>query len=203
MKLTKALALAAATLATSGLLVACGDGAAESDDTTAETTVAEATETTAAAELPTAAELNEVLAVAIDSEQPMEVRARTVEGGETVDPALFDTMTAAQEESGANFQVVDPVYPGFIPDSVLATVTFTLPDQEPQVAEDVEFIREDDTWKISQSWACILVHNTVSPEQVPQMCQDESAAPAAPAGEVPAEEGAPGEEGAPAEAPAQ
>ena len=84
--------------------------------------------------------------------------------------------------------------PGYTPEYVIAKVVFSVPDQEDQVAEDVEFVHEDGVWKLSQSWACMLVSNTVEPEQVPAMCQ----------GDAPAEdpaEGAP--EGAPAEAPVE
>ena len=169
-----------ATLALAMLLtlVACGDGESGTTDTTQEATTAEATseETTPAAERPDAMALNEVLGTATDPNASIEDRTATVQGGDSVDPALFDTLIASQEESGAEFQVVDPILPGYTPDSVLATVNFTLPEREPQVAENVEFIYEDDAWKLSQSWACTLVTNTVPPEQVPGMCQDPGAA---------------------------
>ena len=47
------------------------------------------------------------------------------------------------------------------------------------LAENVEFIYQDETWKLSQSWACTLITNTVAPEQVPQMCLDFSQTPEA------------------------
>ncbi|WIM66961.1 hypothetical protein QP027_07415 [Corynebacterium breve] len=151
---------------------------------------------TPAPEQPTAADLNEVLARATDSSLPMEERVSSVQGGETA-PELFDTMTISKEESGADFQVVDPVLPGYAPNSVLATVNFTQPDQATQLAENVEFIYEDGAWKLSQSWACTLITNTVTPEQVPAMCQ--AGGDAGPVEEAPAE--APAEQ--PAEAPAE
>lgn len=205
-KLTALIAAAAASLSLAACSTEGGDDATSSASTAAEAeSSAESSEAVPVyGEAPTAAELNNVLMVATDPNAPMEERVNTVQGGDTVDPALFDTMTYAQQESGANFQVVDPVYPGYTPESVLSTVTFTLPDQEPQMAENVEFVFEDGTWKISQSWACILINNTVAPEQVPQMCLDETAAPEAGAeapAEAPAEE-APAEQ-APAEAPAE
>lgn len=166
-----------AVLAAAGLsltLAACSDNDSQSEETS---TSATSSSESAVAQMPTAAELNAVLATAVDSAAPMEQRVTTVQGGESVDPALFDTLSASQIESGAQFQVVDPVLPGYTPDSVLTTVNFTLPDREPQVAENVEFVNENGTWKLSQSWACTLVTNTVAPEQVPAMCQD----PAAPA----------------------
>ena len=81
-------------------------------------------------------------------------------------------MAASKAESGANFEVVDPVIPGYSPDSVLATVNFTVPEEPAQTAENVEFVFEEGTWKLSQSWACTLITNTVTPDQVPEMCTD-------------------------------
>lgn len=195
-----------AVLAATGLslsLAACNDNGSDSEDNSSSAT---STTSSAAAAMPTAAELNTVLATAVDPAAPMDQRVTTVQGGETVDPALFDTLSTSQVESGAQFQVVDPVLPGYTPDSVLTTVNFTLPDREPQVAENVEFVNENGTWKLSQSWACTLVTNTVAPEQVPAMCQDPNAAPApaaeAPAADAPAPE-APVEEAPAPEAPVE
>ncbi|TNL99464.1 hypothetical protein [Corynebacterium tapiri] len=188
-------------------LAACGsdDKAAESSSGAQATAPSSASE--AAPSLPTAAELNQVMGVATNSGAPMEQRVATVQGGETVPPELFDTLAAAQAQSGASFQVVDPVLPGYAPNSALATVTFTLPDRAPNTAENVEFIHENGQWKLSQSWACTLITSTVAPEQVPQMCQDSAAigggvAPAAPAAPAPAAPGAPADPAAPAPAPA-
>lgn len=178
-------AAAAAGLALS--LTACS----EDSDTTETTASSQAASSEAApvAEMPTAEELNAVLQRAADPNLPIAERANTVQGGETT-PELFDLMTQSQQESGANFQVVDPVLPGYTANSVLATVNFTRPNAESQLAEDVEFINEGGQWKISQSWACFLVSNTLAPEQVPDMCK--TGAPA----EAPAEQ-------APEEAPAE
>ncbi|MDY3127614.1 MAG: hypothetical protein SOW59_05725 [Corynebacterium sp.] len=171
--------LVAATCAT--VLTACSAQDSDSNATSqapAEQTVTTAMTTTASAGTqPTATELNAVLARATDPNVPLEQKVETVQGGETA-PELFDVMTASKAESGANFEVVDPVLPGFSPDSVLATVNFTLPDAEPQTAENVEFIQENGQWKLSQSWACTLITNTVTPEQVPAMCSSGTAEPA-------------------------
>ena len=171
---------AAATLA------ACSNGDSTNEESTAATSSSVA-EQAPAQELPTAAELNEILARATNPELPMEERVRTVQGGENA-TELFDVMTQAKNESGADFQVVEPILPGYTPSEVLAAVNFTQPDQGPSVAENVAFVFEDGTWKLSQSWACTLIRNTVAPEQVPAMCNAEQAeeAPAAP--EAPVEE---------------
>jgi len=200
-KLTKITALTA-TLGAALALTACSGGDEGTDGTTAATetaaTGAEDTSAAAAPALPTADELNAVLARATDPNVPVEEKVNTVQGGETA-PELFETMTASQAESGAEFQVVNPVLPGYTPDSVLASVNFTLPDQPAQPAENVEFVYEDDTWKLSQSWACTLITNTVSPEQVPEMCMEFAPAPAP----AECEASAPAPAEAPAEAPAQ
>ncbi|RNE49477.1 hypothetical protein [Corynebacterium alimapuense] len=193
MKLTKIVAMTAAVGAALALSACSDSGESESSSATSEIN-SETTSEVAAPALPTADELNMVLARATDPNLPVEEKVDTVQGGEEA-PELFETMTASQVESGAQFQVVNPVLPGYTPDSVLASVNFTLPDQAAQPAENVEFIYENGVWKLSQSWACTLITNTVAPEEVPAMCQEFAPAPVEEAGEVPAEE--------PAEVPAQ
>jgi len=187
-KLTKMTAITAA-LGAALALAACGDGDSNGETTTETTaTTTETTDAAAAPALPTADDLNAILAKATDPNVLLEEKVNTVQGGETA-PELFEVMANSQAESGAQFQVVNPVLPGYTPDSVLASVNFTLPDSEAQPAENVEFIYENDTWKLSQSWACTLITNTVAPEQVPAMCNEFNPAPAeeAPAEEAPAE----------------
>ena len=177
-------------------LAACSNDETGSDSDTATETNTASQQAAPAAEKPTAEQLNEVLARATNPELPMEERVKTVQGGENA-RELFDVMTQAKKESGADFQVVEPILPGYTPNEVLAAVNFTQPDQGPSVAENVSFIFEDDTWKLSQSWACTLITNTVTPEQVPAMCN----AQAGQDGQAPAQ-GGPGAPAAP-EAPAQ
>ena len=112
-------------------------------------------------------------------------------------PELFDVMTQSQQESGAKFQVVDPVLPDFEPNQVLASVNLTVPGEEPTLINDVNFVFEDGHWKLSQRWACNLISGTLPASQVPAMCTANS--PVAPAPVDPA----PGQSGAPAPAPAQ
>lgn len=192
MKITQA-AAAAAIVACAVTLGACSSDSKDEAPATTSSTVAQQTTTqdVPVAPMPTAEELNEVLNRATDPALPVEEKVLTVQDGATA-PELFDTMTRSKEESGAVFQVVNPVLPGYTPNSVLATVSFTLPDRPAQTAENVEFIYEDGVWKLSRSWACTLITNTVTPDQVPAMCQAEVApAPAAPAVDAPAEGEAP------------
>ena len=158
-------------------------------------------------EMPSVEQLNEILAKASDPNVPQEEKVQLVQGSETA-PELFDVMSQSQAESGATFEVVAPVIPGLVPDSALATVHINTPDGQQQTADQVEFINDGGTWKLSQTWACVLVTNIVPPEEVPEMCADSAVdAPADAAdGEMPAEGEAPaGAADAPAEgeAPAQ
>lgn len=174
------LVAAAAALGISLTVVACSDEPETVDQTTSTTTGQVPVETQAApvAELPSAEELNGVIQRAADPNLPIEERALTVQGGQTV-PELFDVMTQSQVQSGARFQVVDPVLPDFEPNQVLAAVNLTSPDAEPTLINDVTFVHEDGHWKLSQQWACNLVSSTLPPDQVPAMCA--ANAPVAPA----------------------
>ncbi|WKK61834.1 hypothetical protein QYQ98_02765 [Corynebacterium sp. P3-F1] len=192
-------------------LAACSNDETETETETSTATSTASEQAAPAAEKPTAVQLNEVLARATNPQLPMEERVKTVQGGENA-RELFDVMTQAKQESGADFQVVEPILPGYAPNEVLAAVNFTQPNQGPSVAENVSFIFEDNTWKLSQSWACTLITNTVTPDQVPAMCNAQGgngaeapaqggAATPVPGAESPAQggQGAP----APAQAPAQ
>lgn len=183
------LALGAATA-----LSACSssdDGAAE-NSTAAKPSGETSASQVVSTEMPSVEELNEILAKAADPNLPQEEKVQLVQGSETA-PELFDVMSQSQAESGATFEVVAPVIPGLVPDSALATVHINTPDGQQQTADQVEFINEGGTWKLSKTWACVLVTNIVPPEEVPEMCADS----------VP--EGAGMEDGAeaPADAPAE
>lgn len=198
MKSTK-LSAAILALGAATTLAACsssdeGSSTATSSDKTAGETSASQVVTT---EMPTVGQLNEILTKAADPNVPQEEKVKLVQGSETA-PELFDVMAQSQAESGATFEVVDPVVPGLMPDSALATVNINTPDGQQQTADQVEFINEDGSWKLSQSWACVLVTNIVPPEEVPEMCADASTNGA----DAGTDAGAEGEAGAGAEAPA-
>lgn len=175
-KYPKMVALATVAAAAMSMAACSNDDDSDSSNAASSSTSSSASETAVPTDVPTAAELNEVLARATDPAIPAAEKVDTVQDGAAA-PELFDVMTQSKEESGATFEVVDPVLPDYTPDAVLATVLYTLPDREPQTAERVQFVHEDGQWKLSRSWACTLVRNTVPPEQVPAVCQEEGAAP--------------------------
>ncbi|MCP1386703.1 hypothetical protein M5J20_00610 [Corynebacterium sp. TA-R-1] len=181
-----------------GVGIAACSGGEGTETTTSSAATSEAPAATAAApvaEMPSASELNGVIQRAADPNLPLEERMLTVQGGQQV-PELFDVMTQSQLESGATFQVVDPVLPGFEPYQVLAAVNLVQPGAEPTLINDVTFVHEEGHWKLSQQWACNLISSTLPPEQVPAMCS--ASAPVAP---PPVDAPAPAEAPAPAPAP--
>ena len=93
------LVAAAAVLGISITVVACSDEPETVDQATSTTTGQVPVETQAApvAELPSAEELNGVIQRAADPNLPIEERALTVQGGQTV-PELFDVMTSPDAE---------------------------------------------------------------------------------------------------------
>ncbi|WP_018117500.1 hypothetical protein [Corynebacterium mastitidis] len=208
MKLQK---IAAATIALGlglGVVACSSDEGNEKAEVTSKTPASTSAQEVAPA-LPTAAELNQVLAVATDAHRPIEEKIATVQGGETA-PELFDVMARSKEESGADFQVVDPVLAGYAANEVLTSVQFLRPNEPEQMADNVTFVYENGSWKLSKDWACTLVTRVV-PDQAPAMCADQvpsnpvpDPAPAdAPApAPAPAEAPVPAAPEAPAEAPA-
>lgn len=174
-------------VAMSCALTACSSGDDASTGKSASAT-SQAGSQAAKIAMPTPEDLNAVLNLAADPNAPIEQRTQTVQNGESASD-LFPVMTKLRDESHAQFQVVNPILPGYSPNSVLAKVNLVLPDKEPQAADNVEFVYENGKWKLAQSWACTLIEYTV-PDQAPPMCSKDkgSAAPAAPA---PAESNAP------------
>ncbi|WP_185769091.1 hypothetical protein [Corynebacterium anserum] len=195
----KSLALVAAVSA--GLtLTACGN------DNDEENTAPSSSQQTAQEEaIPAAADLQGVLARAVDPNVPTDQKLDTVVGGQEA-PELFDSLTKAAVDSKAQFNVLDPVLPGMLPNVYTANVNLMLPNAEPQQIQGVEFVRDtadQNKMKLDKRWACSLVE-AVLPDQVPAMCNPDTAAPEG--SPAPAPEGqpapAPAPEGQPAPAPA-
>ncbi|WP_426707311.1 hypothetical protein ACEN2D_09560 [Corynebacterium auriscanis] len=164
MKKTMAVAI---TLATTLTMTACG-GDKESTDSTSSSTAAPSS-SAPKKDTPTAAELTNTLNRAVDPNLPPEQKTDTVVGGEKA-PQLFTALTKSKQQSKAQLKVVDPVLPSLTPGNVSATVSLTLPQQQPNNITGVEFVNEGGKWKLDQKWACTLVEN-VLPDQVPPMCK--------------------------------
>lgn len=155
-------------------LAACGDEAEEENTTTSETT----TTTEEIDALPTAEELNAIIERATDPNIPVEEKMNTVEDGEE-NAEFFEIMTQSKEETGATITILEPVLDGYAPDTVRVPARFELPDQEPQEIPEIDFIKIDGEWRLSKTWACMLVEQ-VSPDNIPPTCAEP-----APGGEVP------------------
>lgn len=202
MKLSR-IAAATAALATALTLTACSND--EGSESTSTSSTENSSSSAAMPELPTAADLNAVIAKASDPEAPIEEKVKTVQGGETA-AELFDILAQRKAELGSDFQVQDPVLPGYTNDSVLTNLVYTEGERRDEI-QDISFIFEDGVWKLSRADACVLITSALPPEQVPAMCHDDlppaEGEQPAPEGEQPAP--AEGEQPAPApeEAPAQ
>ncbi|MDN6284066.1 MAG: hypothetical protein L0J64_14350, partial [Corynebacterium sp.] len=161
-------ALAVAVAVSTGLaLASCSSDEGDAAATSSATTTAE--ETTEAQDvLPDSAALAEILDRAVDPEVPTEQKADTVEDGHEA-AELFEVMTRAKQESGAEIEVIDPVLPGETPEIATASVRMTLPDQEQDFQDSVEFVKQDEQWKLSRAAACGLVEK-VAADQVPPVC---------------------------------
>ncbi|MBZ8178134.1 hypothetical protein GP475_07770 [Corynebacterium poyangense] len=193
MKLTR-IAAATAVLATAVTLTACSqDKGSEESSTSAASSSSSAA---AMPELPSAADLNAVIAAATDPNLPVEEKAKTVQEGETATD-LFSVLAARKAELGSNFEVQDPVLPGYTNDSVLATLIYTEGERHEEI-QGITFVHEDGHWKLSKADACILITSALPPEQVPAMCKDSLP----PADGQPAPGGQPAPDGQPAPAPA-
>ncbi|MDO4911128.1 MAG: hypothetical protein Q3972_05240 [Corynebacterium sp.] len=168
MKLSKMVA-AGACLTAALTMTACSSDSSESTSSSSTTSAS-----SASTDLPTAAELNELIEKASDQSVPLAERVQLVEGGEDA-PEIFDSLAQSKQETGATFTVVDPILPGYTSNSALATVTFSAEGRQPQTADNVEFVYEDGQWKLAKNWACTLVTNVVDPSQVPATCQDGAA----------------------------
>ncbi len=170
------ISVCALCLGMAGSVSACTDSDKDSDSSG----IAEgASQSAPAPALPSAADLNAVLAQASDPALPDDQKAQAVQGGEEA-VHVFQIMAQYKQESGAQFTVVDPVLPGLVPNTVLATVEFARPGRATQTSDNVDFVYENGRWKLSQSWACVVVTNTLPANQVPPSCQQPSSPVTAP-----------------------
>lgn len=135
-------------------LSACSD---DKDTTTAtKTTTSVKTSAPSAANLPavpTVAELNSQLTMALDPSIPNSEKLDFVQGAQS-DPELPNRLAQAAKDANVQVQVTEVTSFG---DSVNAKANFTLNGQTNVV--DVPFVAEDGKWKVQKSWACTMLTN--------------------------------------------
>lgn len=167
-----------------GGLAACGgdDERETAPEPTAQTTQA-------AAPVPTAEELTELLDRASDPNVPIEEKVNLVEGGAEA-PELFDQIAALKEQQGADVTITNAVE-GDIPGTLIANAVIAQEGQQ-DINVQAQFIQQDGQWKLQKSFACALITNAGL--QAPASCETGT-----PPGADPA---APGDPAAPAGDPA-
>ncbi|RZK85951.1 MAG: hypothetical protein EOP26_02405, partial [Rhodococcus sp. (in: high G+C Gram-positive bacteria)] len=92
--------VAAVAIAAALTMSACGSDEPSGPSATTTSTTTAAAETTDDLVLPTAAELNALLAKGLDPATPLEEKIAMVEGSEQ-DPNLFNQVAAAAQQAGA------------------------------------------------------------------------------------------------------
>lgn len=152
------------TVASVALAAALTMSACSSDDDS--TTVEETTATSATVEVqetevesdyppvPTAEELNAELARAFDTSVPVEEKTDLVQGSEQ-DPELINRVAEAAAVNGIQVTVIDVTDLG---NGVLtASVEMAVEGSPEPNFGTVDFVAEDDRWKVSQDYACSIV----------------------------------------------
>lgn len=135
-------------------LSACSDD--KGTTTATKTTTSVKTSAPSAANLPavpTVAELNSQLTMALDPSIPNSEKLDFVQGAQS-DPELPNRLAQAAKDANVQVQVTEVTSFG---DSVNAKANFTLNGQTNVV--DVPFVAEDGKWKVQKSWACTMLTN--------------------------------------------
>ncbi|MCZ4582983.1 hypothetical protein ACVH9Z_00765 [Rhodococcus opacus] len=148
--------VAAVAIAAALTMSACGSDEPSGPSATTTSTTTAAAETSAELELPTAADLNALLAKGLDPATPLEEKIAMVEGSEQ-DPNLFNQVAAAAQQAGAQVQVLDPVIDNG-DGSASAQLQLTINGQVQQNTLPAIFVPgENGTWKLSKATACSIV----------------------------------------------
>ncbi|WP_305086947.1 hypothetical protein [Rhodococcus tibetensis] len=144
-------------IATALTMSACGsDDPAPPSGTTTTASATTTPETSAPLELPTAAELNQLMERGLNPATPVEEKIAMVEGSEQ-DPNLFSQVAAAAQQSGAQVQVLDPVIDNG-DGSASAQLQLTINGQVQQNNLPATFVPgENGTWRLSKATACSIV----------------------------------------------
>ncbi|MFZ2175698.1 MAG: hypothetical protein WAW17_17000 [Rhodococcus sp. (in: high G+C Gram-positive bacteria)] len=143
-------------VAISAVLALSGCGSNDSDTAATTSTTTTTTETAPPLKLPTAAELNALLAKGMDPATPIEEKVAMV-GGSDQDPELINQVAAAAQKSGAQVQVLDPVIDNG-DGTASAQLQLTLNGEvQPNGIPAIFIPAANGTWKLSKATACTIV----------------------------------------------
>lgn len=168
-----ATALAGLAIAVGGLTACSGDD----NDVRETASQTPAPTSSAAAAVPTAQELTELLNRASDPQVPVAEKVNLVQGGNEA-PELFDQIARLKNENNATIEVTDTAR-GDFPGTAIGSVRIQQPGQQ-DINLDATFVQQDGQWQLEKNFACALITN--SGLQAPATCNAAGApAPGAPA----------------------
>lgn len=158
LKLRK-ITVASVAIAAALTMSACSSDEGDSTETTTTATTTATTEAAPAVDyppVPAVEELNADLARAFDLSVPAAEKTDLVQGAEE-DPELINKVAQAANDAGVQVNVVD------VTDNENGTITagveMALAGSEQPSFGTVDFVAEDDTWKVSKDYACSIVIN--------------------------------------------
>lgn len=155
MKLQRTGRIAVASLAVAAALglSACGSGDKHGTNAVTAPSAGIVTPAVALPPVPTAGQLNEELAQALDPNVPADQKVQYLEDGEQAlqkDPDMLKKLTDAYQQNNAKIDVTNVTSLG---DQLTADVNISLAGGAPQTAT-VPFVAQDGKWKLQKSWAC-------------------------------------------------
>ncbi|NLU82933.1 hypothetical protein [Rhodococcus sp. HNM0569] len=160
MKLRKMTVATVAVAAALTMSACSSDDGDSTESTSAEATTSAAEESTAAegeiAELPTAAELNGLLAQGLDPNVPLEEKTSMVEGSEE-DPELINQVAQAARDANVQVEVIDPVIDNG-DGTASGQLQLSVNGEPQQGGPAATFVPgENGEWKLSKVTACQIV----------------------------------------------
>ncbi|MFC9790021.1 hypothetical protein [Rhodococcus sp. NPDC127528] len=145
--------VAGAALAAVFALGACSSDGDSTAATTTKKTTTSAAPSVETPPVPSAADLNAMLAKGLDPATPVAEKITLVQDG-AADPGLFDQVAAAAKQSNATVTVVDPILDNG-DGTLTATVNMDIGGQvNPGTAT---FVVENGKWVLSKEYACNMV----------------------------------------------
>ncbi|ATL66948.1 hypothetical protein GZH49_05175 [Nocardia terpenica] len=162
MKLQMTGRIAVASLAVVAALgmSACGSGDKNSGSSSKPKTTTSAPATTEAnvPPVPTADDLNKLMAQTLDPNVPADQKVQYLEDGQQAlqkDPEMINKLVTAYQQNNVKIEVTNVTSLG---DQLTAKVNFSVNGAQPTEA-DVPFIAQDGKWKLQKSWACAGLQN--------------------------------------------